>query len=120
MPWIKEDDCDACGVCVESCPVDTISLEHDAAVIDMTNCIYCGVCHAACPKGAVRHDSEKMQDKVEANIAATKGYMNACATYLGDVKEKQKCLNRRIKHFNNEKIIIEKTLEQLLMLKEKA
>jgi len=39
--------------------------------------------------------------------------MNACAKYLGDAKEKQKCLNRMIKHFNKEKIVAEKTLEKL-------
>ncbi len=45
--------------------------------------------------------------------------MNVCAEYLGDAKEKQKCLNRMIKHFNKEKIVAEKTLEKLKMLKKK-
>ena len=118
MPWIKEEDCDGCGVCVENCSVEVISLENNAAVIDMANCIYCGVCHDACPNGAVRHDSEKVPEKVEANVTKTKEYMYACAKYLGDTEEEQKCLSRRIKHFNNEKIVIEKTLEKLQMLKE--
>jgi len=56
---------------------------------------------------------------VEANIAKTKEFMNTCAKYLGDAKEKQKCLNRMIKHFNKEKIVAEKTLEKLQMLKKK-
>jgi len=45
--------------------------------------------------------------------------MNACAKYIGDVKEKQKCLDRMIKHFNKEKVVAEKTLEKLQMLKRK-
>jgi hypothetical protein len=66
---------------------------------------------------AVRHDSEKIPDEVNTNVKITKEFMYACAKHLGDAKEKQKCLNRMIKHFNNEKIVIEKTLEKLQMLK---
>jgi len=39
--------------------------------------------------------------------------MEACARYLGDEKEKFKCLERMKKHFNKEKIIAEKTLKEL-------
>jgi len=49
---------------------------------------------------------------VEANIAKTKEFMNACAKYLGDAKEKQKCLNRMTKHFNKEKIVAEKNIRK--------
>ena len=118
MPWVKREDCIGCGMCVEECPVGAISLEKDVAVIDMANCIRCGVCHDVCPEGAVRHDSERIEEEVEENVRKTKECMNACATYLGDVKEKQKCLNRMIKYFNKEKIVIEKTLERLQKLKE--
>ena len=118
MPWIKKEDCVGCGICVEKCPVRTISLEEGVAVIDMANCIRCGICHDVCPRGAVRHDSERVEEEVEENVRKTKEFMDACATYLGDPKERQKCLNRMIKHFNKEKIVIEKTLERLQMLKE--
>jgi len=117
MPWIKGEDCVGCGMCVEKCPVGTISIEKGVAVIDMANCIHCGICHDACPEGAVRHDSERIEEEVETNVRKTKEFMDACATYLDDAKEKQKCLNRMIKHFNKEKIVIEKTLEKLQMLK---
>ncbi len=117
MPWINEKDCVGCGVCVENCPVGTISLENGVAIIDMVNCIHCGICHDICSEGAVKHDGEKIPDEVQANVTKTKEFMNACAKYLGDSKEKQKCLNRMMKHFNKEKIVAEKTLEKLQMLK---
>ena len=117
MPWINEENCTGCGVCVENCPVEAISLENDTAVLDMSDCIRCGTCHDVCPEEAVRHDSEKIPYEVELNLETTKEKMDACAKYLGDDKEKQKCLNRMIKHFNKEKIVAEKTLEKLQMLK---
>jgi formate hydrogenlyase subunit 6/NADH:ubiquinone oxidoreductase subunit I len=92
-------------------------MDNEHAEINMDNCIHCGICHGLCPENAVKHDSEKIADEVEANTAKTKEFMNACAKYLGDVKEKQKCLNRMIKHFNKEKIVAEKTLEKLQMFK---
>ena len=45
MPWIDEKSCTGCGICVDECPVDTISMEDEKAKIDMENCIRCGVCH---------------------------------------------------------------------------
>ncbi len=116
MPWIDKKLCTGCGVCVENCPVGAISLENGVAVINMADCIHCGICHDGCPKGAVRHDSEKIPDEVKANVTKTKEFMHTCAEHFGDVKEEQKCLNRMIKHFNKEKIVIEKTLEKLQML----
>ena len=117
MPWIDKNECVGCSICVEECPVDTIYMDNEHAEINMDNCIHCGICHGVCPENAVKHDSEKIPDEVEVNIAKTKVFMNACAKYLGDAKEKQKCLNRMIKHFNKEKIVAEKTLEKLQMLK---
>ena len=119
MPWIDENLCAGCGICAEDCPVGTISLDDNVATIDMDNCIRCGTCHDVCPNEAVGHDSEKIPDEVEANVAKTKGFMDACAKHLGNEEEKQKCLNRMMKHFNKEKIVAEKTIEKLQMLKDR-
>ncbi len=117
MPWIDKDRCVGCGICVEKCPVGAISMEDEKAKINMEECIRCGTCHSACPQEAVRHDSEKIPGEIKANVGMTKDFMEACVKYLGDVKEGKKCLNRMIKHFNKEKIVTEKTLEELEKLK---
>ncbi len=117
MPWVEKNECTGCGICVEECPVDTIHLENDLAEIDMDNCIRCGKCHDVCPEKAVKHDSLKIPDEVEANIAWAEECMNACAQHLGDDKERQKCLNRILKHYNKEKTVVEKTLQRIQMLK---
>jgi ferredoxin len=113
VPWVDKDRCIGCGICVDECPVDTILLEDDIAVIDMSGCIHCGKCHDVCLEDAVRHDSEKTPDRVKSNIEQTKKFMDACEKSLGDKDERKKCLKRMKKHFNNEKTIAEKTLEEL-------
>lgn len=120
MPWVDENKCNGCEVCVKECPTSAISMENEKAKINMDKCIRCGVCHDVCKQQAVRHDSEKIPEVIEANVKMTKRFMGACAKYLGDEKEKQKCLNRMIKHFNREKIVAEKTLAQLDTLKEEG
>ena len=113
MPWIDKDGCVGCGICVKKCPVGAISMENEKARINMEDCIHCGTCHSVCPNEAVKHDSEKIPENIKANVEKTKKFMELCAKYLGDIKEKDKCLERMKKHFNKEKIVAEKTLEEL-------
>ena len=118
MPWVDREECDGCGICIEECPVSTIHMEEDVAEIDMIGCIRCGTCHDACPLGAVKHDKEKIPDEVAFNVSMTRDNMEACATYLKGEEDSRKCLARMIKHFNKEKIVAEKTLEELRKLEE--
>ncbi len=117
MPWVDENRCTACGECVEECPSGAISMQENKADIDMEGCIRCGLCHDICPEEAVRHDGELVPDNVEANIEKVKSCMEACAKHFGDAQEGEKCLNRFMKHFTNERGTAEKTLERLESLK---
>ncbi|MFO7892054.1 MAG: 4Fe-4S binding protein [bacterium] len=116
MPWIDKESCNGCGICVDECPADAIAMDEEQVVIDMAECIRCGVCHSICPQDSVKHDSEKIPELVQNNLDITKKYMDLCAQYLGDVQEKAKCLHRMRKHFNKEKIVAGKTLEELKKL----
>lgn len=118
MPWIDKESCTGCGICVDECPVSAISVTIELADINMDECIRCGICHDVCPQDSIRHDSEKVPEKIRENIEITKKYMELCAHYLGSMEEKNKCLNRMKKHFNSQKIIAEKTLAELEKLQE--
>ena len=116
MPWIDRESCTACGICVDGCPVDAISMEMETVEINMAECIRCGICHDVCPTESVRHDSEQIPDLIEFNVEMTKRNMALCMKHLRDVKEKEKCLIRMKKYFNREKLIAERTLDALEML----
>jgi ferredoxin len=118
MPWVDDRKCIGCNICVEKCPANAILMENKKAEIEMEKCIHCGVCHEACPIGAIRHDREQIPDNVKANVKETKRFMDLCAKYLGNIKEKDKCLQRMIKYFNKKKIVAEKTIEELENLKQ--
>jgi ferredoxin len=113
MPWIDKNKCVGCGVCVSVCPMGSISLKEGKAEIDMEKCIRCGKCHDVCPQDAVRHDSEKIPLEVEENINKTKDLMKNFKTE----EEKKAFLVRMIKHFNKEKKVAEKTIEEINKIK---
>jgi ferredoxin len=119
MPWVDDEKCVGCGICIEKCPVNTITMENSKAIIDMEGCIHCGTCHNVCPSEAVRHDGDKIPEFIKNNVEETKKFMNLCAELIGDQQEKAKCLNRMIKYWNKEKVVAEKTLLELEKLKNK-
>lgn len=49
---IDKDKCDACGSCVEACPVEAIKVK-DKATVNEDECIDCGTCVDECPNGAI-------------------------------------------------------------------
>ena len=52
MAYVINDDCIACGACVDECPVDAIS-EGDIYKIDPELCTDCGACADVCPTDAI-------------------------------------------------------------------
>ena len=49
--------CDACGSCVEVCPVEAITILDDHhAVIDPEECIECLACIDECPNEAISEE----------------------------------------------------------------
>jgi len=49
-----DENCIGCGLCVDTCRVEAISLLENRAVIDKGLCLECGACIDVCPLGAIR------------------------------------------------------------------
>lgn len=111
MPWIKEELCVGCEICLVKCPVDAIGLnEARRAVIDDDICIRCGVCHEVCPSKAVRHDSELIPIEVEQNIDNIQVILKK--HYLTP-DERKSYLNRMMKHFKMRQKVLLGSMERL-------
>ena len=52
MAYVINDDCIACGSCVDECPIEAIS-EGDIYKIDPDTCTDCGTCADVCPSDAI-------------------------------------------------------------------
>ena len=51
---IDQDKCTGCGLCVQVCPNQTISIEAGKAVVTGSRSLNCGHCVAVCPTDAIR------------------------------------------------------------------
>lgn len=52
MAYVINDDCIACGACIDECPTDAIS-EGDIYKIDPELCTDCAACVDVCPTDAI-------------------------------------------------------------------
>lgn len=53
-PVIIEDDCSACGICIDECPQGVLEIVGDVAEpVHDENCDACAACMEACPMGAI-------------------------------------------------------------------
>ena len=50
---IDSEKCTGCGVCVDVCPLEAISLNDGIAVIDEDTCTECSLCVNECPNDAI-------------------------------------------------------------------
>ena len=76
MPWVKIEMCNGCGLCVEHCPADAISMEDGKAMIHLEKCLRCGTCHDICPGKAILYDAERIPNDVKSSVEKVKACMD--------------------------------------------
>ncbi len=110
MPWVNQEICVGCGVCIDECPSDAITMDsNDCAVIDNAKCIRCGRCHDVCPQDAVRHDSERIPQEVADNLRWVRGLLEN----FQQPEEQRAFIGRMTRHFKMRKEVAERTLATL-------
>jgi len=107
MPWVNKNKCIGCGICVEECPVNAISVKKGKAEINIEKCIRCGKCHDVCPQEAIRHNSEKIPLEIKKNLDKVNKIMENFKTK----EEKRDFLGRMIKEYGKEKKVAEETIK---------
>lgn len=78
---VDEGLCIGCGICVESCQFDALTVE-GVARVDVVRCVGCGVCALACPEGAL-HLVRRPEEEVIAPPADEEAWMVKRATARG-------------------------------------
>ncbi|MFW9970394.1 MAG: 4Fe-4S binding protein [Candidatus Odinarchaeota archaeon] len=68
---IDRDLCAGCGVCVERCNMEAVSIIDDVSRIDLERCIGCGICIPSCPENAIRLEQNKTEIIPPRNTKAT-------------------------------------------------
>jgi len=63
---IDESKCTGCGICVQVCPVEAITVER-VAKINAATCTECGSCVAECPNEAISMEGMKTASSSRAN-----------------------------------------------------
>lgn len=59
---VDPEKCIACGICINQCPTDAITVDTDGkAVINADLCIACGICANVCPVDAIFSPSSDLQ-----------------------------------------------------------
>ena len=64
---VDENECTSCGLCVDICPVEAISLNGEGlASVYKQGCIGCGLCASTCPVDAISLSDIRPQDFIPA------------------------------------------------------
>lgn len=51
---IDRDECTGCGLCVDECPSEALSLDSEGiSTVDADACVECGACIDVCPVAAI-------------------------------------------------------------------
>ena len=50
---INKETCIGCAACIDTCPVEALTMVDDKAVVDEEKCVDCGACIEACPVEAI-------------------------------------------------------------------
>jgi len=86
MIVISQELCKGCGLCVKTCPLNTVEMVDKKAYIG-EQCVSCGACLRVCPFGAITRNEESAAGAVECRscpvqCAIKPGFSGACRRYI--------------------------------------
>lgn len=97
-PRVEEEDCIACGACVEGCNYDAITIE-ETAFIHEDKCVGCAACVALCPTGAVKSNWEGAHFKeklAEYALGASQGKKFIYINFVSSITALCDCVGKHM------------------------
>jgi ferredoxin len=90
MLRVRSDLCRGCGICIESCPQEAISIFSGTAYIIQNKCNQCRRCVEVCPQGAIMEMAPVSGDELQATITGLKDKTEGIIARIERLKEKQR------------------------------
>ena len=72
MLRVKKGLCLGCGLCVDSCPRQAISIVSNTAEINQNRCNQCRICVEVCPQGAIVESSPVSEAELTTTVGSLK------------------------------------------------
>jgi ferredoxin len=90
MLRVRRDLCLGCGICVESCPQQAISIVSTTAHINQEQCNQCRRCLEVCPQGAIMDMVPVSGRELQAIVTELKDKAEDVIARIERLKEKQR------------------------------
>jgi len=89
MLQVRRDLCIGCGLCVENCPQQAISLLWGQAFIDQSRCNQCHQCLEICSRGAIVELVPVSTGELRNTVISLKQRTNSLVERIESLKKKQ-------------------------------
>ena len=90
MLRVRSDLCRGCGICIESCPQQAITLVSATAYITQERCNQCRRCVEACPQGAIMEIAPVSGHELKPTVTGLKDKTEDIIARIEKLKEKQR------------------------------
>ena len=90
MLRVRSDLCRGCGICIESCPQQAISIVSSTAYIIQKRCNQCRRCIEACPQGAIMEIAPVSEHELKPTVTGLKDKTEDIIARIEKLKEKQR------------------------------
>jgi Fe-S-cluster-containing hydrogenase component 2 len=89
MLRVRSELCRGCGLCIESCPQQAISIVSATAHISQERCNQCRRCLEVCPQGAITEVAPVSVDGLRATVIGLKDKAEDIIVRIERLQEKQ-------------------------------
>ncbi|OGD35349.1 MAG: hypothetical protein A2V45_09740 [Candidatus Aminicenantes bacterium RBG_19FT_COMBO_58_17] len=72
---VQDDLCDGCGICLDRCQMEALSMIDGLVAADLSRCIGCGLCVSTCPTKALSLERKPSSEQPDVPETMMKSYL---------------------------------------------